>query len=599
MVRFQPTVAGVHNCTIETGADCANVSCTGTGEEPQVPICDVSPTFIDFGTAVIPGSIVDADFAITNIGTGTLTGEVSESCDHYSIQAGGGAFSLAAGETVYVTVRFEPTAVGTHTCEVQTGTECDNVSCTGVGDIPAECDVSPTILNFGEVAIGDYADDTFRITNIGGGTLTGTVSESCDHYEIVSGGGAYALGAGQFVDVTVRYAPTTVDIHLCSIQTDCYATVDCVGAGVVVYMPLILTKDDGMGGAQVDPGETFTYALYYENPNITEVNNAVLVDMLPAELVFVSATGGGSYNSGMHEVTWMLGTIPAGDNGTVELEVQVDPATTPGASITNVAQINSDETGPTPTEATETTPVSGGMVDVYFDIKPGTCPNSVNPKSKGVLPVAILGTDEFDVRDIDPATVVLTRDGAGASVPPLRWAYEDVATPFMGELCDCHELEMDGFEDMTLKFDTEQVVTVLGLDAYRNETVALKIMGALFGGSEFEAEDCVRLKGGNPHDETPGGGGLRFTPFEPSGETQYDERSISFEVPASCHINLDIYDVHGRVIRRLLDQQMSSGIHTLSWDGRSDSGEKMPAGVYFARVRNLTESDTKKIVIVH
>jgi flagellar hook assembly protein FlgD len=49
----------------------------------------------------------------------------------------------------------------------------------------------------------------------------------------------------------------------------------------------------------------------------------------------------------------------------------------------------------------------------------------------------------------------------------------------------------------------------------------------------------------------------------------------------------------------LLDQQMSSGVHTLAWDGRSDSGEKMPAGVYFARVRNLTESDTKKVVIVH
>jgi uncharacterized repeat protein (TIGR01451 family) len=598
MVRFQPTVAGVHNCTIETGADCDNVSCTGTGEEPQVPICDVSRTFIDFGTAILPGSIVDADFRITNIGTGTLTGEVTETCDHYSIQAGGGAFSLAAGEFVDVTVRFEPTAVGTHTCEVQTGVNCANVSCTGVGDIPPECDVYPTYLSFGEVPIGEYEDRTFHLTNIGGGTLTGSVTETCDHYEIVAGGGAYALAAGESLEVTVRFAPTIADIHLCSIQTDCFATVDCIGIGVVDFVPLVLMKDDGMGGAPVDPGQVFTYALYYENPNEVEVNNAVLVDMLPAELLYISSTGG-VYDPGMHEVTWVIGMIPAFGSDIVELEVQVDPGTTPGSLITNVAQINSDETGPTPTEATEETPVSGGEIEVYFDIKPGSCPNPLNPKNNGVLPVAILGTADFDIRDIDPATVRLTREGMGATVAPLRWAFEDVATPFDGEPCDCHELTVDGYEDMTLKFDSQEVLTTLGLGSLRGETVPLMIVGSLFDGTDFSGEDCVRLKGGNPHDQVTGGGGLRFIEFDPGEELESEDNLISFDVPVAGHINLEIYDVHGRMVNRVLDRHMSSGVHSLSWDGRNGSGERLPAGVYFARVRNATESDTKKVVIVN
>lgn len=42
---------------------------------------------------------------------------------------------------------------------------------------------------------------------------------------------------------------------------------------------------------------------------------------------------------------------------------------------------------------------------VPIDIKPQSCPNPINVKSRGVLPVAILGTAEFDVTTIDPASI--------------------------------------------------------------------------------------------------------------------------------------------------------------------------------------------------
>ena len=49
---------------------------------------------------------------------------------------------------------------------------------------------------------------------------------------------------------------------------------------------------------------------------------------------------------------------------------------------------------------------------VEIDIKPGSDPNSINLKSKGVIPVVILGTDEFDAASIDGATVSFGPDGA-------------------------------------------------------------------------------------------------------------------------------------------------------------------------------------------
>ncbi len=137
-------------------------------------------------------------------------------------------------------------------------------------------------------------------------------------------------------------------------------------------------------------------------------------------------------------------------------------------------------------------------LSVYVDIKPGSCPNPLNLKSKGVLPVAILGTEDFDVTTIDPATIILTREGyEETGVSPLRWAYEDVATPFEGELCECHDLNGDGYLDLTIKFDTQELVSALNLDEVAGDTIPLIVAGLLKeeeGGTPFKGQDCVRIK---------------------------------------------------------------------------------------------------------
>ena len=72
-------------------------------------------------------------------------------------------------------------------------------------------------------------------------------------------------------------------------------------------------------------------------------------------------------------------------------------------------------------------------------------------KGKGVLPVAILGTDFFDVTMVDPTTVTL------AGVPADQWAFEDVSSSG-----DCSALEGDGYLDLVLHFDIQSVVAALG-----------------------------------------------------------------------------------------------------------------------------------------
>lgn len=137
------------------------------------------------------------------------------------------------------------------------------------------------------------------------------------------------------------------------------------------------------------------------------------------------------------------------------------------------------------------------IIKVAVDVKPESCPNPLNPKSKGVLTVAVLGTEDFDVNLIDPATILVAREGyEDPGVSPLRWAYEDAATPFEGELCECHDLNGDGYMDMILKFDTQELVATLALVDVIGETIPLILTGSLkdeFGGIAIEGSDCIKV----------------------------------------------------------------------------------------------------------
>ncbi len=107
-------------------------------------------------------------------------------------------------------------------------------------------------------------------------------------------------------------------------------------------------------------------------------------------------------------------------------------------------------------------------IDIDIDIKPGSYPNSININSKGVIPVAILTTDDFDAADVDPETV---RFGP-AEVSPVHYALEDV--------------DGDGDIDMILHFKTQETGIALG------DTEA-SLTGETYSGQKIEGTDSVRV----------------------------------------------------------------------------------------------------------
>ena len=155
------------------------------------------------------------------------------------------------------------------------------------------------------------------------------------------------------------------------------------------------------------------------------------------------------------------------------------------------------------------------LLDIgLLDIKPGSCPNSFNSLSKGRLPVALVGTAEFDIMEVDLLSVTISRaDGIGGSVVPNEGppgphsTYEDVATPFEGELCDCHELEGDGYLDLAMKFNSSELTEALMLENFEHDAlVELVVSGTLLDGTEFAASDCIRIVGKGFEDQSKHGG---------------------------------------------------------------------------------------------
>jgi len=106
-IQVSPDVATQIGLNEQILPDGTSLLWTVGGQAPPQPAISVTPASADFGTVEV-GSSADRSFTVKNTGAGTLTGQASALAP-FSVVAGG-AYSLTAGQTQTVTVRFSPTA---------------------------------------------------------------------------------------------------------------------------------------------------------------------------------------------------------------------------------------------------------------------------------------------------------------------------------------------------------------------------------------------------------------------------------------------------------------------------------------------------------
>jgi hypothetical protein len=119
------------------------------------------------------------------------------------------------------------------------------------------------------------------------------------------------------------------------------------------------------------------------------------------------------------------------------------------------------------------------VLDVWTDIMPGSETNPINPRSRGVIPVAILGCDSLDVEEIDPSTL---RFGPWAAEPAHDLGHPDIHA---GHLED---VDGDGDTDLVAHFYTQETGISCG-------DTGATLTGELLNGRPLEGTDSIETKG--------------------------------------------------------------------------------------------------------
>lgn len=188
---------------------------------PLVPRAEVSATSIDFGTVAVSGTSTRS-VVVSNSGNGPLQGFASVSCAGFSIQSGGGAFTVPPGGQHTVVVAYTPSAVGTSACQLQLGGSIPPVSMSGIAALQApgaQCVLSVPSLDFGTAAVGSSKPGSYVIRNPGTASLILNVVPSCGAFTVTSGGGRSTLPAGDTLVVTLQFVPQAGGPISCSIAT--------------------------------------------------------------------------------------------------------------------------------------------------------------------------------------------------------------------------------------------------------------------------------------------------------------------------------------------------------------------------------------------
>ncbi len=221
------------------------------------------------------------------------------------------------------------------------------------------------------------------------------------------------------------------------------------------------TATDDMGVASVTVNGAEAALASTSNPDdLNEVSFSIEIELLEGENIIktIAADTSANESTDTRKVTYEVPQTPAAPE-----EIETAP-----------------EESDTVPEDSGTAPESSDAVTASIDIKPGSCKNPLNVKSRGVLPVAILGSSSFEASKIDPSSVRLM------DIPALRSSVEDAADG------NCATEGPDGYMDLNVKFDTQEIVSTLD-GVIDNDVVTMTLTGTLLDGTEFSGDDIVTI----------------------------------------------------------------------------------------------------------
>jgi len=80
-------------------------------------------------------------------------------------------------------------------------------------------------------------------------------------------------------------------------------------------------------------------------------------------------------------------------------------------------------------------------------------------------------------------------------------------------------------------------------------------------------------------------------PFNP-------ETTISFAIVEEGEVIIDIYNIIGQRVKRLIQEELTPGFYNITWDGKNESSREVSSGIYFYRMQRKDYTAVKKMILL-
>ena len=163
--------------------------------------------------------------------------------------------------------------------------------------------------------------------------------------------------------------------------------------------------------------------------------------------------------------------------------------------------------------------------------------------------------------------------------------------------------DIDGDGHLEVVYTTHDpallIVVDVGADVFRSPTEATW-WWPMYGYNPLR-QGCLACDNDQVSDVVDGAPPAgRFRLAAPSPNPATGPVTLAFELPEAAAVRLELFDAQGRLVRRLLKEEMAAGPHTATWNPASGEGGAVP-GIYFLRLRmsggSGTNVATRKVVV--
>jgi hypothetical protein len=163
-------------------------------------------------------------------------------------------------------------------------------------------------------------------------------------------------------------------------------------------------------------------------------------------------------------------------------------------------------------------------------------------------------------------------------------------------------------DDLMLNTDVVSVNSFVDNTAVSGENYAYKVT-AIYTSGESAPSNVATIDFVSEHDKTISPLSIKLlgnypNPFNPNTTISFtvdsEQRIASSEQELAdhLHVSIDIFNIRGQHVRRLVDSVYASGKHSVTWNGTSDTGQSVASGVYLYKVQYEGISAVGKMILI-